>query len=50
VGELLFAAVAAAREADVDPEVALRVAATRFRASVEAADAAARGQADLADE
>ena len=31
VGELLFAAVAAARELDVDPELALRAAADRFR-------------------
>ena len=32
VGELLFAAVAAARRLQVDPEVALRAAAARFRA------------------
>jgi MazG family protein len=32
VGELLFAAVAAAREIGVDPELALRAAADRFRA------------------
>ena len=38
VGDLLFAAVALAREAGVDPELALRQAAARFRARVEAAD------------
>jgi MazG family protein len=32
VGELLFAAVAAARRLDVDPELALRTATGRFRA------------------
>jgi nucleoside triphosphate diphosphatase len=32
VGELLFAAVAAARRLDVDPELALRAATGRFRA------------------
>ena len=35
VGELLFAAVAAARELDVDPELALRAAADRFRRRTE---------------
>ncbi len=35
LGELLFAAVAVARELDVDPELALRAAAERFRDSVE---------------
>jgi MazG family protein len=35
VGELLFAAVALAREAKVDPELALRSAADRFRERVE---------------
>jgi MazG family protein len=35
LGELLFAAVALARELDVDPELALRAAAERFRDSVE---------------
>ena len=35
-GELLFAAVAAARELDVDPELALRAAADRFRRQMEA--------------
>ena len=34
-GELLFAAVAAARELDVDPELALRAAADRFRGRVD---------------
>jgi MazG family protein len=36
VGELLFAAVAAARALDVDPELALRAAGARFRERVEA--------------
>jgi XTP/dITP diphosphohydrolase len=31
VGDLLFAAVALARELDVDPEAALRASARRFR-------------------
>ena len=35
-GDLLFAAVAAARELDVDPELALRAAADRFRRRTEA--------------
>ena len=34
-GELLFAAVAVARELDVDPELALRAAADRFRRRTE---------------
>jgi MazG family protein len=38
VGDLLFAAVNVARLANVDPELALRAAAERFRARVEAAD------------
>jgi MazG family protein len=40
VGELLFAAVALARERGVEPEAALRRAARRFRASYEAAQTA----------
>jgi uncharacterized protein YabN with tetrapyrrole methylase and pyrophosphatase domain len=36
IGELLFAAVALARDLQVDPELALRHAAGRFRAGVEA--------------
>lgn len=50
VGELLFAAVALARSVDVDPELALRGAATRYRQQVEdaVALAGARG-ARLAD-
>ena len=41
VGDLLFAAVALAREKKVDPELALRSAADRFRDSIEKeADAA----------
>ena len=35
VGELLFAAVARARELKVDPELALRAAADRFRATID---------------
>jgi XTP/dITP diphosphohydrolase/tetrapyrrole methylase family protein/MazG family protein/ATP diphosphatase len=35
VGELLFAAVALAREKKVDPELALRSAADRFRSGIE---------------
>ena len=35
VGELLFVAVAVARELDVDPELALRAAADRFRRQIE---------------
>jgi XTP/dITP diphosphohydrolase/tetrapyrrole methylase family protein/MazG family protein/ATP diphosphatase len=35
VGELLFAAVALARERKVDPELALRSAADRFRERIE---------------
>jgi uncharacterized protein YabN with tetrapyrrole methylase and pyrophosphatase domain len=37
VGDLLFAAVGVARKLDVDPELALRAAAQRFRGRVEAA-------------
>jgi MazG family protein len=40
VGELLFAAVAAARELGVDPELALRQATQRFETRVTAANAA----------
>jgi MazG family protein len=39
IGELLFAAVEAARRLRVDPEIALRAAADRFRRRVEEADA-----------
>jgi XTP/dITP diphosphohydrolase len=42
VGDLLFAAVALARSADVDPEAALRGVARRFRDRLAAAEAAAR--------
>jgi uncharacterized protein YabN with tetrapyrrole methylase and pyrophosphatase domain len=35
VGDLLFAAVGAARALDVDPEIALRAATDRFRAEIE---------------
>ncbi len=46
VGDVLFAAVNVARKLDVDPELALRAAATRFRGRVEgAADLAASEQA-----
>jgi nucleoside triphosphate diphosphatase len=46
LGDVLFAAVNVARKLDVDPELALRQAADRFRARVEAAEelAAADGQ------
>jgi len=51
VGDLLFAAVNAARKLRVDPELALRASADRFRARVEAAAALAeregRSWADL---
>jgi XTP/dITP diphosphohydrolase len=46
VGELLFAAVALARERGVEPEAALRRAARRFRASYQAAQAASGDQPD----
>lgn len=42
VGELLFAAVALAREAGVDPEAALRGTARRLRTQLAATEAAAR--------
>jgi nucleoside triphosphate diphosphatase len=38
-GEMLLAAVAAARQAGVDPELALRAAAERFKSDVEEAEA-----------
>src|ERR1700759_2987154 len=41
VGELLFAAVALAREKKVDPELALRSAADRFRQRIEREESAA---------
>lgn len=46
VGDLLFAAVNAARKLKVDPELALRASSDRFRASVQAAEtlAARSGQ------
>jgi MazG family protein len=51
VGDLLFAAVNAARKLRVDPELALRASSDRFRARVEAAEAlaarAGRGWKDL---
>jgi MazG family protein len=49
-GDLLFAAVNVARKLRVDPELALRAAAERFRGRVEgAADLAARDGADWDD-
>jgi XTP/dITP diphosphohydrolase/tetrapyrrole methylase family protein/MazG family protein/ATP diphosphatase len=42
VGDVLFAAVNVARKLDVDPELALRAAADRFRGRVEAAERLAR--------
>jgi MazG family protein len=44
VGDLLFAAVNAARKLRVDPELALRAASDRFRARLEAAEALAAGE------
>jgi nucleoside triphosphate diphosphatase len=44
VGDLLFAAVNVARKAKVDPELALRAAADRFRGRVESAAALARSE------
>lgn len=41
VGDVLFAAVNIARKLDVDPELAVRASANRFRGSVEAAEALA---------
>ena len=50
VGDLLFAAVNAARKLRVDPELALRSSSDRFRARLEAAAALARaGGAEWAD-
>ena len=50
VGDVLFAAVNVARKLRVDPELALRAAAERFRGRVEgAADLAARDGADWHD-
>jgi len=50
VGDVLFAAVNVARKLRVDPELALRAAAQRFRGRVEgAADLAARDGADWND-
>jgi MazG family protein len=43
VGDLLFAAVNVARKLKVDPEIALRASADRFRARVEAAEQLAAG-------
>jgi XTP/dITP diphosphohydrolase/tetrapyrrole methylase family protein/MazG family protein/ATP diphosphatase len=42
VGDLLFSAVNVARKLKIDPELALRASAERFRARVEAAEALAR--------
>ncbi len=42
VGDVLFAAVNVARKLKVDPELALRAAADRFRGRIEAAEALAR--------
>ena len=44
VGDVLFAAVNVARKLKVDPELALRAAAERFRGRVEAAERARRGR------
>jgi XTP/dITP diphosphohydrolase/tetrapyrrole methylase family protein/MazG family protein/ATP diphosphatase len=44
VGDLLFSAVNVARKLKVDPELALRASAGRFRARVEAAEALARAE------
>jgi XTP/dITP diphosphohydrolase/tetrapyrrole methylase family protein/MazG family protein/ATP diphosphatase len=44
VGDLLFSAVNVARKLKVDPELALRASADRFRARVEAAEALARSE------
>ena len=44
VGDVLFAAVNVARKLDVDPELALRAAATRFRGRVEGAAALAASE------
>ncbi|HEX5781108.1 MAG TPA: nucleoside triphosphate pyrophosphohydrolase, partial [Solirubrobacteraceae bacterium] len=50
VGDVLFAAVNVARKLKVDPELALRAAADRFRARVQgAADLAAGDGADWQD-
>jgi uncharacterized protein YabN with tetrapyrrole methylase and pyrophosphatase domain len=50
VGDVLFAAVNVARKLKVDPELALRAAAERFRARVQgAADLAAGDGADWQD-
>jgi XTP/dITP diphosphohydrolase/tetrapyrrole methylase family protein/MazG family protein/ATP diphosphatase len=43
VGDVLFAAVNVARKLKVDPELALRGAAERFRGRVEAAEGLAHG-------
>jgi len=43
VGDVIFAAVAVARAAGVDPEIAVRAAAARFRERVEGAAAMAAG-------
>ncbi|CAA9470236.1 MAG: Nucleoside triphosphate pyrophosphohydrolase MazG [uncultured Solirubrobacteraceae bacterium] len=45
LGDVLFAAVNVARKLDVDPELALRAAATRFRGRVEGAAALAASEA-----
>ena len=42
-GDVLFAAVNVARKLHVDPELALRAAADRFRARIEAAEGLASG-------
>jgi nucleoside triphosphate diphosphatase len=49
-GDLLFAAVNVARKLRVDPELALRAAADRFRSRVEAAEALADDWASLSAE
>jgi MazG family protein len=46
VGDVLFAAVNVARKLKVDPELALRGAADRFRGRIEAAEALAREAGD----
>jgi len=50
VGDLLFAAVNVARKLKVDPELALRASADRFRSRVEAAEALAQAAGESWDD
>ena len=50
VGDVLFAAVNVARKLKVDPELALRASAERFRERVEAAEELAQAQGAKWDE